>query len=323
MRLLVSLGLRRASQWQRLTLLDHLLLSPLTFITIQLYHLLVWLRGRPFRPPRGKAPVRVVCISDTHDLTVHVPDGDILVHAGDLTNDGTAADVQKQLDWLRGFAHPVKIVVAGNHDSYFDPRSRRQEDVRAKAKVQLGDILFLQGDMTVQEVNGRKISIFGAGDVPECGPTEFAFQYTPVTQPWYNRIPPQTDILVTHTPPKHHLDLDLGCPHLLREVWRVKPRLHIFGHCHWAYGQEAIYFDEMQAAYETLLSRPRRGPILDFIPNRSWIYMWKVVYYGVQGVAWKWLMGGPRSNQGSIMVNAAQMVGDTGRIKSRAVVVDI
>ncbi len=219
MGLLQSLGLRRASQWQRLTVLDHLLLSPLTFLTITLYHVLVWLRGRPFRPPRGKAPVRVVCISDTHDRTVDVPDGDILVHAGDLTNAGTAADIQKQLDWLSSFDHAVKIVVAGNHDSYFDPGSRREEDVRSKAKLQLGDILFLQGDMTVQEVNGRKISIFGAGDVPECGPQEFAyvdlkrnadvrscadlnsFQYTPITQPWYNRIPPQTDILITHTPP--------------------------------------------------------------------------------------------------------------------------
>ncbi|KAK8147169.1 hypothetical protein G3M48_002038, partial [Beauveria asiatica] len=176
MGLLQALGLRRSSQWQRLTLLDHLLLSPLTFVAIQLYHILVRLRGRrPLgTPPRGKAPVRVVCISDTHDLTVDVPDGDILVHAGDLTDAGTAADVQKQLDWLAGFAHPVKVVVAGNHDSYFDGRARRDDDVRTKAELRMGDILFLQGDMTVQEVNGRKISIFGAGDVPECGPKEFA-----------------------------------------------------------------------------------------------------------------------------------------------------
>lgn len=106
-------------------------------------------------------------------------------------------------------------------------------------------------------------------------------------------------------------------------MWRVKPRLHVFGHCHWAYGQEPVYFDEMQVAYERLLNRPRRGPIMDFIPNRSWVDMWKVVYYGLHGVAWKWLMGGPRANQGSIMVNAAQMYGNTGRIKSRAYVVDI
>lgn len=79
----------------------------------------------------------------------------------------------------------------------------------------------------------------------------------------------------------------------------------------------------MQVAYERLLNRPRRGPIMDFIPNRSWVDMWKVVYYGLHGVAWKWLMGGPRANQGSIMVNAAQMYGNTGRIKSRAYVVDI
>lgn len=181
MGLLQSLGLRRSSQWERLTVLDHLLQSPLTFLTINMYHILIWLRGRPFRPPRNKDPVRVVCISDTHDQTVEVPDGDILIHAGDilihagdLTNAGTAADIQKQLDWLNSFPHPVKVVVAGNHDSYFDRRSRLEEDIKSRATLQLGDILFLQGDMTVQEVNDRKINIFGAGDVPECGPKEFA-----------------------------------------------------------------------------------------------------------------------------------------------------
>lgn len=34
-------------------------------------------------------------------------------------------------------------------------------------------------------------------------------------------------------------------------------------------------------------------------------------------------MGGPGSNQGSLLVNAAQMYGSTGKVKNRAVVVDI
>ncbi len=103
----------------------------------------------------------------------------------------------------------------------------------------------------------------------------------------------------------------------------MKPRLHVFGHCHWAYGSEAIYFDQMQTAYENLMSRPRRGPIFDFIPNRSWIDMLQILFYGTQSVVWKWFMAGPGSNSGSLMVNAAQMYGNTGRTKDRAVVVDI
>lgn len=174
MGLLKWVGLRRSNQFDRLTLLDHLLLSPLTFIFAHLYRIFLFLRGAPFVPPRNKEPVRVVCISDTHDHTVEVPEGDILVHAGDLTNDGTAADIQKQLDWLKTLPHSVKIVIAGNHDSYFDASSRCEDDIRTKAKLDYGDIHYLEGSQTVADVHGRKISIFGAPYIPECGPSNFA-----------------------------------------------------------------------------------------------------------------------------------------------------
>ncbi|KND88806.1 putative rhamnogalacturonate lyase C [Tolypocladium ophioglossoides CBS 100239] len=323
MGLLAWLGLRRRNQWESLTLLDHLLASPLTFLTTQLYHLMLLLRGAPFHPPRGRPPIRVVCISDTHDAVVDVPPGDVLIHAGDLTNDGSAAHVQRQLDWLKGLPHSLKVVVAGNHDSYFDPRSRSEDDVRSGAKLDLDGLVYLEGELTVQDIKGRSVAIFGAPDIPECGPKSFAFQYSPARQPWLSKVPPQTDILVTHGPPKHHRDLGVGCPHLLREVWRVKPRLHVFGHTHCAYGKESVYFDDMQVAYERLLSRPRRGLVWDLVPNQAWVDMLQVLLHGVHSVLWKWLMGGPGSNQGSLMVNAAQMYKNTGRAKSRAIVVDI
>ena len=79
-----------------------------------------------------------------------------------------------------------------------------------------------------------------------------------------------TDILVTHIPPVislgpsqpvcrltssppsptqfGHLDLDLGCPGLLREVWRVKPRLHVFGHVHWGHVNRPLN----EASFEAL-----------------------------------------------------------------------
>lgn len=39
--------------------------------------------------------VRFVCISDTHNQTLRLPKGDVLVHAGDLTNQGTFSEVNK------------------------------------------------------------------------------------------------------------------------------------------------------------------------------------------------------------------------------------
>ena len=174
MGLLRWIGLRRRNQWERLTLLDHLLDSPIAWLASIFYHLVLLLRGRPFHPPPGRDPVRVVCISDTHDQTVSIPLGDVLIHAGDLTNAGTAHDIQVQLDWLKAQPHPVKIVIAGNHDSWFDVSARRDDDRKTGAQVNLDGLHSLESELTVQEIKGRKIAIFGVPDIPKCGPNSFA-----------------------------------------------------------------------------------------------------------------------------------------------------
>ncbi len=58
-------------------------------------------------------------------------------------------------------------------------------------------------------------------------------------------------MLVTHGPLRAHLDLlRLGCQHLLRELWRVRPTQHVFGHVHEGAGIERVQFDRLQGAYE-------------------------------------------------------------------------
>lgn len=175
MGLLTWLGLRRRNKWEPLTLIDHLLISPLTYFTVHFYHLVLLLRGRPFHPPRNKQAIKVVCISDTHDQIVSVPPGDILIHAGDLTNAGTVEDIQKQLDWLKAQPHAVKVVIAGNHDSWFDEKARPEVDVKSGAKPDLTGLEYLESGMTVKEIHGRRINIFGVPDIPSIGPKEFAF----------------------------------------------------------------------------------------------------------------------------------------------------
>lgn len=52
-------------------------------------------------------------------------------------------------------------------------------------------------------------------------------------------------------PPRAHLDLlNLGCVHLLRGLWRARPRLHVFEHVHERAGTEWLLFDGLQDAYE-------------------------------------------------------------------------
>lgn len=61
---------------------------------------------------------RFVCVSDTHGHTpgeagFRLPIGDVLIHAGDLTNQGSKSELQKTMDWIRDADFEVKIVVAG------------------------------------------------------------------------------------------------------------------------------------------------------------------------------------------------------------------
>lgn len=46
---------------------------------------------------------RFVCISDTHNCTVKLPPGDVLIHAGDLTNQGSFSEVGL---WLFQYQQP-------------------------------------------------------------------------------------------------------------------------------------------------------------------------------------------------------------------------
>lgn len=131
------------------------------------------------------------------------------------------------------------------------------------------------------------------------------FQYNKSSPPWGNRIPKDTDVLITHTPPKHHLDVNLGCPSLLSEIWKVKPRLHIFGHVHSGHGREAVFWDEGQAAYERLMASKRGGVLGDILPSMAWVDAAKVVFYGVRGILWDRLMVGPGGGNGGLMINAA------------------
>ena len=110
---------------------------------------------------------------------------------------------------------------------------------------------------------------------------------------------------------------------MLEEVWRVKPKLHVFGHTHWGYGKEAVYFDECQKAFETLMSKPARGAFWDLIPSSRWLDVLKIVKHGMGSLLWKWIMAGPGSNNGGLMVNAAVMYGNTGKLRNKVTVVDL
>ncbi|GAB5365330.1 hypothetical protein AAMO2058_001048500 [Amorphochlora amoebiformis] len=85
--------------------------------------------------------VRIVCISDTHGRhrDVKVPDGDILIHAGDFTHFGKKRDLDNFNDWLGTLPHKVRIVVNGNHE--------KNAEWKATVATALSNAIFIKDSL--------------------------------------------------------------------------------------------------------------------------------------------------------------------------------
>lgn len=179
--------------------------------------------------------MKIVVFSDTHGLhnAVHIPDGDMLIFAGDMCNHGTLHEVIQFDQLLAQCDHPYKIVIAGNHDFPF----QNTPDV-ARACLQHG--IYLQ-DSTV-EIEGLKI--YGSPWQPWFLDWAFNLRRGEELRQKWDLIPNDIDILITHGPPFGILDRvgknSQGCEDLLQALQRVNPRYHIFGHIHEAYGQYEV-----------------------------------------------------------------------------------
>ena len=314
------LELRRNDPFLPPSILECVLSSPIKYLLSLLYKLSLSLRS--VSPSHG-ARVRVVCIADTHTLTLPIPDGDILIHAGDLTNAGTTAEIQTAIDWISSLPHQHKIVVAGNHDTYLDPRSRLTlSKPDQNGFLNWKQIIYLQHRSTTIRHGSRHITIHGAPQTPACGDASHAFQYARGQDAWSSTVPRHVDILVTHTPPKFHLDLfhpSVGCEWLLRECWRVRPRLHVCGHVHAAAGRRTLFWDEAQRAYERGMARGD-GFFTQVFSPWLWIDTLTVVFYGAGGLLWTRVWGGDQRS--TILVNAALMRVDN-RLRDAVQVVEI
>lgn len=185
--------------------------------------------------------MKVVCISDTHDLhtEIQVPDGDILIHAGDITTNGAEDAILNFNNWLGKLPHKYKVVTAGNHDYY----AESQPD---KFRKLLSNAIYLCNESI--EIEGIKIWASPHSPIsPKFGDDgAFVVRRGQEIRKQWQLIPADTDILVTHCPPLGILDKNEsgsneGCDELLNVVQnQIKPRLHIFGHIHHAHGQKRV-----------------------------------------------------------------------------------
>lgn len=181
-------------------------------------------------------------ISDTHCFHhgLKIPDTDIVIHSGDATNTiDVAFNTNEMLDFLEWFAKlpfKRKIFVPGNHD-----------------------VSLWVGSVTIEQFADHGIDVLINSEVEIDGFKIWGSPYTPrlfdhyTNWAWglkrsdmdkvWSLIPDDTDILVTHGPPKGILDLcrdhenkdapvQAGDKILLNKANEIKPRAHLFGHIH-------------------------------------------------------------------------------------------
>ena len=180
--------------------------------------------------------MRLVFISDTHcqHKGLAIPLGDVLIHCGDATSSGTSGEVEAFLKWFAAQPHSRKILIAGNHDWLF----QEGPDLVAMMLVEHPGITYLQ-DSGV-EIDG--LHFWGSPWQPEFNGWAFNLPRNGerLRQVW-NRIPMETDVLLTHGPAHEILDnvrggYPLGCEDLKIRLAAVRPRIHAFGHIHDSYG---------------------------------------------------------------------------------------
>lgn len=184
--------------------------------------------------------MRLVFISDTHGLHDHVrvPPADVLVHAGDFTNDIGQKSLREFLIWFERQPAPVKILVGGNHDGALE---KWPDLARAMIAEYSPSAIYLQDSGC--EIDGVKF--WGSPMTPTFFDWFFNRNRGAQIKRHWDMIPDDTDVLITHGPARDILDLTMdgtreGCGDLRDAVARVRPKVHVFGHFHGAQGSVVL-----------------------------------------------------------------------------------
>lgn len=212
---------------------------------------------------------RIILISDTHGYfpdTKHFPEADVVIHSGDFMTSGYKhSEVKDFGKWFSNLNYKTKIFVAGNHDRMFE------SDKKYCLSKFSSEVIYLENDSV--EIDGLRYH--GSPITPWFYAWAFNV-YPEYIKKYWDIIPDDTNVLITHGPPKGILDSltvsrpgmsppgePLGCPELRNRVEELKDlKLHVFGHIHGGKGTlvkdgtwfvNASYVDE---DYQPILATP-------------------------------------------------------------------
>lgn len=178
--------------------------------------------------------MKITAISDTHSLhhQLNLPGGDMLIHTGDVCNRGTQQEAINFMEWIEKQPYTYKVFIAGNHDFFFENFTQKEIQDR------LPQGIFFLNDSGI-EIEG--IKIWGSPITPTfCNLVFNRNRGIEIAKHW-DKIPQDTDILITHGPAYGILDktlngINVGCEELAEKLITIKPKFHIFGHIHEACG---------------------------------------------------------------------------------------
>jgi Icc-related predicted phosphoesterase len=189
--------------------------------------------------------MKIAAISDTHNQhkKLKIPECDLLIHCGDLTNSGEIWEIKNFCEWMNKTPAKHKIVIPGNHDrSFQNPLILPAiEELFAGANINL----LIDKSLTIDNIN-----FYGSPWQPWFWDWAYNFpRYddgTAAKSTW-EKIPVDTDILITHGPPNGILDMvdrdgsRVGCPHLRNRIEKTKIKYHCFGHIHESKGIMTVH----------------------------------------------------------------------------------
>jgi Icc-related predicted phosphoesterase len=179
--------------------------------------------------------MKFIVISDTHGQhnLLKFPKADGIIHAGDVTGNGTEKEVIDFISWFGQLDFEHKIFIAGNHDFYFE--NAASESIQNLIPP---NIHYLNDSGC--SING--IQFWGSPISPWFFDWAFNRHRGSEIKAHWDKILIHTDVLITHGPAFGILDKTfrgeaVGCRDLLDKVNEIKPKFHICGHIHEAYGE--------------------------------------------------------------------------------------
>ena len=166
-------------------------------------------------------------------------EADMIIHGGDISMGGYEYEIESFLKWYSLLPYKYKILISGNHDKLFEKQRGLSQELLKKYP----DIIYLES----QEVIIEGIKIYGEPRQPTFGyGWVFNVDRGEKIKKYWDAVPDDIEVLVTHGPPYEILDLTarggvVGCVDLLNRIKELKSlKLCIFGHIHEDAGYQFI-----------------------------------------------------------------------------------